>query len=351
MSPFVRLADPRNYVACAWDFKTDHPARKAWVAFLCRHIDTILNLGIDAQARLGIDRSQLRRQADTCRDEFISFCQPLAEDPSRVTPLNILTLAQARDRFLRKHGFIDAFADLKQRENAAALPLLPTICAEIDAADPPAQVRLLLENLFAGNIFDMGAGPTAQKFLNQSPDFFANRRDLFPRPWLIDDFDALLPAILTRARYRRAVLFIDNAGGDFVLGAVPLARWFARQGTRVVIAANQLPSLNDMTIADVRALWPAIVQAEPSLSELPIEFVTTGTGEPLIDLGQVSDDLNTAAADADLLIFEGMGRAVESNLDAKFDCDAINLAMIKDQTVATHHHGKLYDLICRYRPF
>jgi type II pantothenate kinase len=344
------LADPRNYIACAWDFKTDHPARRAWVAFLCKHIDTILNLGIDSQARLGADRAQLRRQADACRDEFVSFCQPLADDPSRVTPLNILTLAQARDRFLRKHGFIDPFADLKTRENHNALKFLPAVRAELDAAPPPGQLRLAMENLFAGNIFDMGAGPTAEKFLNQSPDLLAVRGSLSPRPWLIDDFDALAAALLGGRAYRHAIFFIDNAGADFVLGVTPFARWLARRGTRVTLAANELPSLNDMTIGDMKDLWPQITTAVPGLASLPVDHVSTGTGEPLIDLSQVSDDLNTSAADADLLIFEGMGRAVESNLDAKFDCDAINLAMIKDQTVARHHHGKLYDLICRYRP-
>jgi type II pantothenate kinase len=350
MSPFVRLPDPRNYVACAWDFKVDHEARRAWVAFLCRHIQTILNLGVDVQTRLGMDRAQARHKADACRDQFIAFCQPLADDPTLLTPLNILTLAQARDRILRQHGFADPFADLKQRENAAALPLLAPVCAEIDAADPPRQVRLLLENLFAGNIFDMGAGPTAEKFLLKSPDFFATRRELTPRPWLIDDFDALATALLQSHPHQRAVFFVDNAGLDFVLGAVPLTRWLARRGTSVVLVANELPSLNDMTIADVRALWPPIAAAEPSLAGLPIEFVTSGTGEPLIDLARVSPELNAAAADADLLILEGMGRAIESNLDAQFDCDVINLAMIKDQTVARHHHGKLFDLICRFRP-
>ena len=73
---------------------------------------------------------------------------------------------------------------------------------------------------------------------------------------------------------------------------------------------------------------------EPSLADLPIHIVSSGTGEPLIDLAGVSPDLNEAAAGADLVILEGMGRGVESNLDAEFSCDAVNLAMIKDHMVA-----------------
>jgi type II pantothenate kinase len=44
-----------------------------------------------------------------------------------------------------------------------------------------------------------------------------------------------------------------------------------------------------------------------------------------------------------------MGRGVESNLDAEFSCDALNLAMIKDSGVATRHGGKVFDVVCRLR--
>ena len=123
---------------------------------------------------------------------------------------------------------------------------------------------------------------------------------------------------LNRPPHRKAVFFIDNAGSDFLLGAMPMIRWMAQRGTQVVLAANERPTLNDMTIHDVNAWWPKIVEAEPSLADLPIQRVSTGTGEPLIDLSEVSAELNAAAADADLVILEGMGRGVESNLDAQF---------------------------------
>ena len=155
--------------------------------------------------------------------------------------------------------------------------------------------------------------------------------------------------MLSGPRHKKAVFFIDNAGSDFLLGAVPMMRWLAKRGTQVVLAANERPTLNDMTIDDIAAWWPRVLEVEPSLAGLPIVPVSTGTGEPLIDLSQVSDELNAAAADADLVILEGMGRGVESNLDASFNCDAINLAMIKDTMIAQRNGGKLYDVICRFR--
>jgi type II pantothenate kinase len=128
-----------------------------------------------------------------------------------------------------------------------------------------------------------------------------------------------------------------------------MIRHLARQGAHVILAANERPTLNDMTIHDVRAWWPRILEAEPSLATLAITPVSTGTGEPLIDLAAVSPELNAASADADLVVLEGMGRGVESNLNAQFTCDALNLAMLKDVAVARRVGGHLYDVVCRFR--
>jgi type II pantothenate kinase len=85
------------------------------------------------------------------------------------------------------------------------------------------------------------------------------------------------------------------------------------------------------------------------LRSLPIELCSTGTGDPLIDLSQVSPRLNERSVNADLVILEGMGRGIESNLDARFSCDALNIAMIKDPVIAKRLGGKTFDLVCRFR--
>ena len=51
----------------------------------------------------------------------------------------------------------------------------------------------------------------------------------------------------------------------------------------------------------------------------------------------------------DLVVLEGMGRAIESNLNAQFTCDSLNIAMIKDTGVASALGGKVYDLLCKYQ--
>ncbi len=350
VAPFVKLADPERYVACNWNLTADAPARAHWISFFKRHINTILSLGVEAALARGEEEASANRRADNCRTEFYERFDAYAADPASHGTVTILTLDEWRDHLLRKYSFVDAFIDLKARENAKTLPLLPQVCRQIDVLPTlQEQLRAVIEGVFAGNIFDMGAEATATRFLGQSVDFAAVRKELPDRPWCIDDYDVLEKRILEGPPHHKCVFFIDNAGSDFLLGALPMMRWLAQRGTKIVLAANEHPTLNDMTIHDIEEWWPRILQTEPSLADLPIERVSTGTGEPLIDLSAVSHELNAASADADLVILEGMGRGIESNLDAHFTCEAINIAMIKDPAVAGRVGGKVYDVVLRYR--
>jgi type II pantothenate kinase len=349
LSPFCLLADPSNYVSAREDLRKEQDNRVHWIEFFRRHIHTLLKLSHEAGLARDLDAQDLERRAKDSLIEYEAILDRfLAEPMSQDKPVTIMTLDRWRDGVLRKRGFVDAFIDLKNRENAKMLPLLPAVCRELDALHGPKQLHAVVEGVFAGNIFDMGAEETARKFLSHSPDFFNTRASLPKRPWLVDDYDKLEQCLLHKI-YRKCVFFVDNAGSDFLLGALPMIRWLAQRGTRVVLAANERPSLNDMTIDDVRTWWPRIIEAESSFSSLPIELVSSGTGEPLIDLLEVSHELNDAAKGADLLILEGMGRGVMSNFDASFTCDALNIAMIKDEWVARRFGGKTFDLVCRFR--
>jgi len=351
LEPFRLLADPAGYVACEWDLAADADGRAYWCGLFKRHLRMSLKLGVEMVAPRGGDVAEAEVRAAAAARELDAQFDAFAADPVGAGRVTIITMDQWRDAILRRHGFIEPFLDLKNRENEAMLPLLPAVCRQIDSlGDEAEQLRAVVEGVFAGNIFDMGSEVTATAFLNESPDFAAVRATLPHRPWLIDDFDALARRILSGPRHRKCAFFVDNAGSDFLLGAVPMMRWLARRGTEVVLVANERPTLNDMTVHDVRAWWPRVVETEPSLRGLPITLVTSGTGEPLIDLSAVSPELNAACDGVDLLILEGMGRGVESNLNAAFTCDAAKLAMIKDESVAKRQRGKLFDVVCRFTP-
>ena len=172
----------------------------------------------------------------------------------------------------------------------------------------------------------------------------------------MDDYDRLAEDLAPGppTPWTKAIVLVDNAGTDFVLGVMPLARELALSGTQIVLAANELPALNDMTVDETINVVEQLAAADPDLAALieagMIEVVSSGNGIPLIDLASVSDELNEAAADADLVILEGMGRAVESNFNAPFKVDALHLAILKDAAVAKRLGGEMYDCICKYTP-
>ena len=144
-------------------------------------MQTILRLGVEAATARGESFDSATARASACQAEFVARFQAYGDNPTAAGRVTILTLDQWRDELLRKHGFVDAFIDLKNRENEKMLPLLPVVCAQIDAMPDELQLLAVIEGVFAGNIFDMGAEATAKAFLGNSPDFFATRATLKPR--------------------------------------------------------------------------------------------------------------------------------------------------------------------------
>jgi type II pantothenate kinase len=330
------------------DLSADADARAYWIDFFKKQIPRLASAGVESAVARGESLAAAQARAEQFCQTYTGHLDAFASHPEDYGRVTILTCDTWRDTSLRNAGFLDPFADLKERENAVMLPLLPQVCRQLDSLSGREQVSAAVEGVFAGNIFDMGVEATAKAFKDTSPDFFQIRSRLAPRPWLIDDFDSLVMRLLAKP-HQKAVYFIDNAGSDFLLGALPMMRWMAQRGTHIVLAANEVPTLNDMTIHDVRQWWGRIVEMEPSLATLPFELVSTGTADPLINLANVSDELNNAAADADFVILEGMGRAVASNIDVKFACDGLNIAMIKDAWTANQWGGRQFDLVCRFQ--
>ena len=276
----------------------------------------------------------------------------------------VLKLCAMRDECLRQLGFRDCFLDVKTRENDQALTVLPSVLDEIDAiADPRARVLELVRGAFAGNIFDLGAATSAALYADGGVSFHATRDALKPRPWCVDDFDALAERWIPTSSdtdvagsipspWRKCVMFVDNSGADVLLGMVPLARELARGGCEVILAANEVPSINDITASELAPLVERVAAFDPVVREAidgkRLRVVSSGSDLPVIDLSRTSTALAEAAKGADLVVLEGMGRAIETNLRAKFVCDALKLGMVKHPEVATCLGGELYDCVCRF---
>lgn len=183
-------------------------------------------------------------------------------------------------------------------------------------------------------------------------DFRATRAKLQARPWSVDDFDALM-ARWASHRHAAAVVFVDNSGADVVLGMLPLARELARRGTRVTLAANTVPSINDVTAEELAAMLPLIAAHDAvvrdAMADGRMRVIASGSDLPVIDLRFLSPALVEAARGADLVVLEGMGRAIETNLEARFTCDALRLGMVKHWEVAAAlGGGPVYGCVCRF---
>lgn len=364
---FPLLADPANYRACAWDL-LQHPERRSyWLGLFRKHFPGLLEAFRAEADERGEDAELIERRIADATDRFLAHLDRLEADPASAgggggERLDILAICEVRERVLRAVGIDDAYRLAKKIDTEHALPLLPALLAELDAMPDRLRHEAVIQGVFAGNIYDLGATETVAMFTDRRVDFHAVRAKLKPRPWRFDDLDVWLARmeVPPEKAHRAAVLFVDNAGPDVTLGMLPLARELLKRGTEVILTANTQASLNDVTHAELVELVDHVAGFDPVIADARHEgcltLVASGNDAPLIDLSCVSGELASAVASAgdgagvDLVVLEGMGRAVESNLDAAFTCDVLKLAMIKDRGVAEALGAEVFDLVMKFEP-
>jgi len=352
MSHFCLLRDPDNYVAHDWDMVLDAEGRQYWLGLFARHFDETAEHAVHRYGR------SAHKRIAAAREEFAAAVATLRDEPTALPggKLDIMAMCRLRERVLRTHDIAAPFDHIKDRENASAIELYPDVVRELHTMPVEDKWLHLVESVFAGNIFDLGS-PATMHTAHESPDFLTAIENVHPRPWAVDHYDRLAEDLPydPPPKWTRAVVFVDNAGSDFILGVMPLVRELALAGVQIVLAANELPSLNDLTADETADLVEGLSGIDHDLAALidgqMFEVVSTGNDIPLMDLSEVTDELNEAADDADLVILEGMGRSIESNFNAEFTVDCIRLAMLKDPRVAAHLVGaELYDCVCKYTP-
>ena len=50
----------------------------------------------------------------------------------------------------------------------------------------------------------------------------------------------------------------------------------------------------------------------------------------------------------DLLVLEGMGRAIHTNLYAKFNCECLKVAVLKNRWLAERLGGEMFSVVFKY---
>lgn len=91
-------------------------------------------------------------------------------------------------------------------------------------------------------------------------------------------------------------------------------------------------------------------EIEEALHNEQLEIVSTGQASPCLDLSRVSQDLIAAVLEneTDLVVIEGMGRSIHTNLNALFRVDVLKLAVIKNAWLAKRLGGELYSALFKY---
>ncbi|XP_006364340.1 uncharacterized protein At2g17340 isoform X1 [Solanum tuberosum] len=291
-------------------------------------------------------------RAEKFAHRYTEILEDLKKDPkSHGGPPDGILLCRLREQVLRELGFRDIFKKVKDEENAKAISLFEDVVHLNDAIEDEAKrMENLVKGIFAGNLFDLGSAQLAELFSRDGISFLASCQNLVPRPWVIDDLDTFITK-WSRESWKKAVIFVDNSGADIILGILPFTRELLRHGTQVILAANDLPSINDVTYPELVEIISKLKDEQGKLVGVDTSnllVANSGNDLPVIDLTGISQELAYLASDADLVILEGMGRGIETNLYAQFRCDSLKIGMVKHPEVVEFLGGRLYDCVFKY---
>jgi type II pantothenate kinase len=350
------LANRERYRPCRWNLHDSDELKAHWLNLFRTHFAKLLEAYHKEAADRGVEQAERDERVDQANAQFMADLDRLAENEAEPgASLVILDICLMREKALRAAGIDDAYRLAKQQDTQHALEALPGLLKELDAMPETERRLAVIQGVFAGNIYDLGATKTSEMFTDEKVDFHDIRDKLKPRPWAVDDLDLWLNR-LDRVTYRKALLFVDNAGPDVTLGMLPFARSLLQRGTAVILTANTDPSLNDITHDELKRLLRRVACFDPvirsALSNTRLTLIPSGNKAPLIDLSKVDPRLCFASrhGGVDLVVLEGMGRAIESNFDAELDCDTLKIAMIKEQCIADLMDAEMFDLVFRFEP-
>lgn len=345
--PFPLLSSPSDYFPDTQDLTVDTDAREYWLSCFEDGLEKVVARAVASQP----DSPDARERAEKFRNKFRLRLNVLKEQPAAYGTLNVRSLLDVREQYLNEFSFPDPYAEVKQEENEAALLLLSKRLKELDALPWEQRQIALIEGIIAGNVFDWGAKEVSKLMEKGELDFHSAMKKLQARPWLKDDLDTWIERS-KGSPHELAVIFVDNSGVDIILGMFPFVRELLSRGTKVVMAANSYPALNDVMHSELVILTEKIADLCPEIRnahrEERLVLMESGIGSPCLDCRRVNTELALKCRDADLLILEGMGRAIHTNYDAKFTCDSIKLAVIKNRWLAQRLGGDMYSVVFRY---
>ena len=349
MALFNLLREPDSYNPDTWDVGLCPEAKQYWVDQSLDCFDHAVDymLSVACQA----NKEKLTEIIASAKVVFRQEVDAIANQ-SADTPIAISDFDTLRFETLSDFNIVDPYLKLKAKENISASRHYHRLITAHDKLPNKQLIKVLTQGIFAGNIFDMGQKEIIDKMARDGGlDFYKTMDELPPRPWCVDHFDQWSQYYLS-GEIKRVMMFVDNAGADFILGCLPMARQLAKGGATVYIVANDHPAINDMTVNECQTVLEALTRDDEMLSFLlqtnRIQVIGDGGHLPQVKLDDISETCNAVTTGVNLLIFVGMGRALETNYHALFKCPTLKLAMLKSGWHAEQFDGKKYGVVCRF---
>ncbi|GFS24453.1 pantothenate kinase [Elysia marginata] len=124
--------------------------------------------------------------------------------------------------------------------------------------------------------------------------------------------------------------------------------------SQVILCANSAPSLNDVVFVELQLLAKHASDVCPilqkALAERRLMVMESGQRSPCLDLRLIDGHLvrTMTEQEADLIVIEGMGRAIHTNMEAAFLCDVLKVAVIKNKWLANRFGGDMFAVMFRF---
>uniref|UniRef100_A0A667ZXY3 4'-phosphopantetheine phosphatase n=1 Tax=Myripristis murdjan TaxID=586833 RepID=A0A667ZXY3_9TELE len=296
------LQDASSYIPDTVDLTEDALAREYWLSCFEEALDGVVKRAVASQP----DIPEAAERAEKFRQKYRHKLQTLRHQPFAYGSLTVRSLLDTREHCLNEFNFPDPYSKIKQRENDVALKYYQKAVKSLEELSWE-------ERQFALVRVELTAGPFCEQL---------------ERPWLVDAYDQWIER-LKGPPHKCALFFVDNSGMDIILGVMPFVRELLCRGTEVVLASNSGPALNDVT----NVLWDFFDNMQN-----------------FIDLSRLDKVLAMVVRErqTDLVIIEGMGRAIHTNYYAMLTCESLKMAVIKNSWLADRLGGKLFSVVFKY---
>uniref|UniRef100_A0A8C7KUA3 4'-phosphopantetheine phosphatase n=1 Tax=Oncorhynchus kisutch TaxID=8019 RepID=A0A8C7KUA3_ONCKI len=344
------LQDPSSYIPDTVDLSEDALAREYWLYCFEEALDGVVKRAVASQP----DLPEAAERAEKFRHKYQHKLQTLRHQPFAYGSLTVRSLLDTREHCLNEFNFPDPYSKIKQGENDMALKYFQKAVKSLGELSWEQRQFALVRGLLAGNVFDWGAKAVSD-VLESDPEFgFEHAKlQLEERPWLVDAYDQWLER-LKGPPHKCALFFVDNSGIDIILGVFPFVRELLCRGTEVVLASNSSPALNDVTNSELQILTERIAAMDlviqSAVKEDRLTLVQSGSSSPCLDLSRLDKVLAGVVRErhVDLVIIEGMGRAIHTNYYAILSCESLKMAVIKNSWLADRLGGKLFSVVFKY---